>query len=92
MILTGATPRNTATEATWAIPMLMLLPSGLVIILTDLSAPWFVTASAIVGLAAILVVAGWIQAKRNGLRQATGWSTCVATHLVLAWQVARLLP
>ncbi|MFJ3875832.1 hypothetical protein ACIPW5_00070 [Streptomyces sp. NPDC090077] len=82
---------NVATEGTWAIPMLVLFPSGLIVIITDLGVPWLVGAWICIGLAGLLIATGWIQAVRNGIRRATGWATCAAVHLVLAWQVARLL-
>ncbi|MFK0223694.1 hypothetical protein ACIQWN_36605 [Streptomyces vinaceus] len=82
---------NVATEGTWAIPMLVLLPSGLIVIITDLAADWRIGAWIFITLAALLLAIGWIQAVRGGIRRATGWTTCLAVHFVLTWQVVRLL-
>ncbi|MFI9028954.1 hypothetical protein [Streptomyces sp. NPDC053560] len=86
-----ATETNKATDATWAVPLLALIPVPLIGFLTDLSRTWQAVSWVLWSLAALLAVAGWVQVARHGAKGAGGWSACVVLHCVLAWQATHLL-
>lgn len=91
MTETTKTSADGATEGTWAIPLLLLVPVAIIGIFTDLSTPWCVASWVMWGLAAALTVVGWIQVFRYGVKRASGWSTCIPLHCVLIWQAAHLI-
>ncbi|GLW13899.1 hypothetical protein Stsp01_06420 [Streptomyces sp. NBRC 13847] len=85
------TPAGNATEGTWAIPLLVLIPVAVIGMVTDLSTVWRVVSWIMWSFAAVLTLVGWIQVLRYGVKGARGWSACVLTHCVLVWQMAHLV-
>ncbi|MBZ6476208.1 hypothetical protein [Streptomyces griseocarneus] len=80
-----------ASEGTWGVPLVLLIPVPLIRYLSDLSTPWLVTAWILLALVAVLTVAGWVSVVRHGRRGAKGWGTCLLLHVGLALQVTALV-
>ncbi|MER6721025.1 hypothetical protein [Streptomyces halstedii] len=85
--MTVTTSPRTATEGTWALPLLTLAPLAAITLLTELSTPWLVTFWILCAAAALLVMAGWISVFRHGMRGASAWGMCILVHAVWAWQL-----
>ncbi|MFJ3861611.1 hypothetical protein ACIPRL_35980 [Streptomyces sp. NPDC090085] len=60
-------------------------------IFTDLSAPLLATSWALLVLAVLLTAAGWVTARRHGMRGTAAWCTCVLAHVLLALQLYALI-
>ncbi|MFI0737197.1 hypothetical protein ACH4PU_03645 [Streptomyces sp. NPDC021100] len=80
-----------ASEGTWALPLLAVIPTVCLTFVTDPSTAWYVIAWVFWGLSAVLLAVGWTDVVRHGARGATGWTTCAIAHGVIGWQVAHLL-
>ncbi|MEU4208697.1 hypothetical protein AB0F13_01620 [Streptomyces sp. NPDC026206] len=80
-----------ASEGTWGVPLLALVPVPLIRFLTGLSTPWLVAAWSVLALVAVLTVVGWMSVVRGGVRGAKGWGACVLLHAGIALQVVALV-
>ncbi|WP_406408249.1 hypothetical protein OG923_06955 [Streptomyces halstedii] len=85
--MTVTTSPRTATEGTWALPLLTLAPLAAITLLTELSTPWLVIFWILCAAAALLVMTGWISVFRHGMRGAGAWGMCILVHAVWAWQL-----
>lgn len=82
---------RTATEGTWALPLLALTPLAAIGLLTEPSTPWLTLSWILFALAALLAAVGWVAAMRHGTRGPSAWGTCILAHAVLAWQLITLV-
>ncbi|WP_171164038.1 hypothetical protein [Streptomyces sp. I05A-00742] len=89
--MTSPEADDKASEGTWALALLALVPTICLTFLTDLATFWYVTAWVFWGLSALLLAAGWAEVVRHGARGATGWTMCTFAHGILAWQAAHLV-
>ncbi|MER7660096.1 hypothetical protein [Streptomyces sp. NPDC096193] len=80
-----------ATESTWALPLLALAPLALLRLLTEPSTAWLALSWALCVASALLLAAGWVALRKNGIRGNTAWGTCVLVHLIWAWQFVALI-
>ncbi|MFK0101994.1 hypothetical protein [Streptomyces sp. NPDC091040] len=85
--MTVTTSPRTATEGTWALPLLTLVPLAVITLLTGLSTPWLVVSWILCAAAALFIAVGWVSVFRRGMRGAGAWSTCILVHAVWAWQL-----
>lgn len=85
-----STPR-TATEGTWALPLLALAPVAAIRLLVEPSTPWMVISWVLLSVSALLVAVGWVTVFRHGVRTPGVWSMCILAHAVLAWQLIALM-
>ncbi|GAA2955483.1 MULTISPECIES: hypothetical protein [Streptomyces] len=81
-----ASPR-TATEGTWALPLLALVPLALIGLFTEFPTPWLVISWVICAAVVLLAAAGWVTVFRHGMRGASAWAMCILVHAVLIWQL-----
>lgn len=88
--MTDTTHTRTATEGTWALPLLTLVPLALITLLTELSTPWLVVSWILFGAVVLLVTVGWVTVFRHGMRGSSAWGMCVLVHAVLVWQLISL--
>lgn len=89
--MTHTASSRTATEGTWALPLLTLAPLAAIRILTEPSTPWLAISWILCALSVILVSAGWVTTFRHGTRNLGAWGMCVLVHAVLAWQLIALV-
>ncbi|MGC5346976.1 hypothetical protein PZB75_29965 [Streptomyces sp. AM 4-1-1] len=85
--MTVATSPRAATEGTWALPLLTLVPLAVITLLTELSTPWLVISWILCAVAALFIVVGWVSVFRHGMRGAGAWGMCILVHAVWAWQL-----
>ncbi|MEV3932900.1 hypothetical protein [Streptomyces sp. NPDC049944] len=88
--MTDTTSPRTATEGTWALPLLALAPLALIGLLTDLSTPWLVISWVLCAAVVLLMGAGWVTVFRHGMHGSGAWGMCVLVHAVLVWQLITL--
>lgn len=88
--MTNTTSSRTATEGTWALPLLMLAPLAAIRFLTELSTPWLTVSWILCATSVILASVGWVTAFQHGTRGPGAWGMCVLVHAVLAWQLIAL--
>ncbi|PZT71700.1 hypothetical protein DNK56_33450 [Streptomyces sp. AC1-42W] len=89
--VTSTASPSTTTEATWALPLLVLAPLAAINLLTEPSTPWLVISWTLWAVAALLVAVGWISVIRHGMRGAGAWGTCALVHAAGAWQLVAVL-
>ncbi|CAL9504080.1 hypothetical protein [Streptomyces sp. enrichment culture] len=83
---------HAASEGTWALPLLVLIPLTVLRMFADPSAgPWPVLGWCLIALAVLLLAAGWATAFRHGSRRRGAWGTCLLVHAALVWQTVLLL-
>uniref|UniRef100_A0AAU2JPK9 Uncharacterized protein n=1 Tax=Streptomyces sp. NBC_00049 TaxID=2903617 RepID=A0AAU2JPK9_9ACTN len=80
-----------ASEGTWALPLLTLVPAAALRYFTEPSTPWIVISWVCCALAAAFLAAGWITVFRHGMRGPSAWFTCILAHAVLVTQVIWLV-
>ncbi|WP_328951358.1 hypothetical protein OG778_30400 [Streptomyces sp. NBC_00184] len=88
--MSDTTHPRTATEGTWALPLLALVPIALITLLTELSTPWLIVSWILFGAVVILVTAGWVTVFRHGMRGSSAWGMCVLVHAALVWKLISL--
>ncbi|MDQ0945966.1 hypothetical protein [Streptomyces sp. V1I1] len=89
--MTDTKTTRTATEGTWALPLVVLAPLALVRLLTEPSTLWLALSWILWTVSALLIAAGWTTVLRNGTRGNAAWGMCVLVHAVLAWQLIALV-
>ncbi len=89
--MTDTKPPRTATEGTWALPLLTLAPLAAIRLLTELSTPWLVISWILFAVSALLVATGWATVFRRGTRTPGAWGMCILVHAVLVWQLIALV-
>ncbi|MEU6082764.1 hypothetical protein [Streptomyces sp. NPDC047108] len=89
--MTDTSISRTATQGTWALPLLALAPLAAIRLLTELSTPWLAISWVFCILSVLLVAAAWTTVFRHGSRGIGTWGTCILVHAVLAWQLIALV-
>ena len=82
---------RTATEGTWALPLLVLAPLTAIRLLVEPSTPWLTISWGLFALSLLLVAIGWATVLRRGARGSAVWGTCILVHVVLVWQLISLV-
>lgn len=89
--MTDTKSLHTATEGTWALPLLVLAPLAAIRLLAEPSTSWLTISWGLFALSVLLVAIGWATVFRRGTHGSAAWGTCILVHVVLVWQLISLV-
>jgi hypothetical protein len=82
---------RTATEGTWALPLLALAPLTAISLLANTDGLWLTLSWVLFAVSVLLVANGWATVIRHGTRGSAAWGACIVVHAALIWRLISLV-